>query len=172
MLLTLIHHRVQRLQTLRIKVGTKIGKGGKPTNGYYTIKFIDSFKFLSGSLDRLVESGKEGCEDSSENFPTLRKYFPENYELLLRKGIYPYEYFTDSSKMLDKELPSKEEFYSKLTLTNIKDEEYEHAKNAFTTFKCKNLADYIKLYFLSDVLFLADIWRVFQEESLKTWLRR
>ena len=109
--------------SIKIKVGTRIGKGGKPVNGYYTVKFIDSLKFLSGYLDRLVESGKEGCNDSSENFTTLKKYFPENYELLLRKGIYPYEYFTDHSKMLKRELPQKEEFYSKLTLSNIKDEE-------------------------------------------------
>ena len=71
--------------------------------------------------------------------------------------------------MLKRELPQKEEFYSKLTLSNIKDEEYEHAKNVFKTFKCKNLADYTKLYCLTDVLLLSDIWKVFTEESMKTY---
>ena len=66
--------------------------------------------------------------------------------------------------MLEEELPSKEEFYSKLRLEGIKDEEYEHAQ-----FKCKNLADYTKLYCLSDVLLLADIWKVFSGETLKTY---
>ena len=155
--------------SIKVKVGNKIGKGGTFMDLYYTIKFIDSFKFLSGSLDKLVESGKEGCEDPSENFPTIKKYFPENCGLLLRKGVYPYEYFTDPSKMLEEELPLKEEFYSKLRLEGIKDEEYEHTQNVYKTFKCKNLADYTKLYCLSDVLLLADIWKVFSGETLKTY---
>ena len=61
--------------SIKIKVGTRIGKGGKPVNRYYTVKFIDSLKFLSGSLNRLVESGKEGCKDPSK-FHNIKEIFP------------------------------------------------------------------------------------------------
>ena len=68
--------------------------------------------------------------------------------------------------MLEKELPKKGEFYSKLRFSGIKDEEY--AQNVFKTFKCKNNAKYTKLYCLSDTLQIADIWKVFTEEAFKT----
>ena len=52
------------------------------------LRFIDSFKFMSSSLDsltkNLVRGGKKlfGFEDYSEL----------QYHLLTRKGVYPYEY--------------------------------------------------------------------------------
>ena len=155
--------------SIKVKVNSKIKKDGKVKNYYYPLKFIDSLKFLSALLDKLMESSKSGCDDPSENFPILKKYFPNNYELLLRKGVYPYEYFTDYTKMLEKELPSKEAFYSKLRFSGIKDEEYQHAQNVYKTFNCKNLEMYTGLYCLSDVLQLADIWQVFIKETNKTY---
>ena len=155
--------------SIKIKVSSDVKKNGKIRNRYYTLRFIDSLKFLSAPLDKLVECSKSGCTNPSENFPILKKYFPNNYELLLRKGVYPYEYFTDYKKMLERGLPSKEEFYSKLTFSGIKDEEYQHAKNVYKTFNCKNLGTYAGLYCLSDVLQLADIWQVFTKETIKTY---
>ena len=114
--------------SIKIEVNSKVKKDGKIRYYYNTLRFIDSLKFLSAPLDKLVESSKSGCTDPSENFPILKNYFPERYELLLRKGIYPYEYFTDCSKMLEKKLPSKEAFYSKLKSSVITDEEYNYVK--------------------------------------------
>ena len=88
---------------------------------------------------------------------------------MLRKGIYPYEYFTDCSKMLEQKLPSKEALFSKLKFSGITDKEYNYAQSAYETFNCKNLAMYTGLYCLSDVLQLADIWQVFTEETNKTY---
>ena len=70
---------------------------------------------------------------------------------------------------LEKELPPKEEFYSKLRFSGITDEDYQHAQNVYKTFECKNLGEYTKLYCLSDTLQLADLWKVFSEETLKTY---
>ena len=108
--------------SIKVKVNSEIKKNGKVKNYYYTLIYtlIDSLKFLSAPLDKLVESSKSGCIDPSDNFPILKNHFPENYELLLRKGVYPYAYFTDHTKMLEKELPPKEAFYSKLKFSGIR----------------------------------------------------
>ena len=136
---------------------------------YFTLRFIDSIKFFSASLDNLVENSKLGSKDPAQNFPILKKHFPKNYPLLLRKGVYPYEYFTDYTKMLETKLPPKEAFYSQLKISGISDEEYKHAVNVYETFGCKNLGEYTELYCLSDVLQLADIWQVFTKETIETY---
>ena len=63
----------------------------------------------------------------------------QKFELLLRKGVYPYEYIDDWKGFKETELPSKEDFYSNLRLESIKDKEYQHKKNVTSTFKIKNL---------------------------------
>ena len=81
----------------------------------------------------------------------MKKYYPNKYPLLLRKGVYPCEYFTDFSKMLETELPPKEAFYSQLKFSGITDEKYEHAQNVFKMFNCKNLSEHTELDCLSGV---------------------
>jgi len=74
------------------------------------IRFIDAFKFRSSSLAKLVENLK--CDD----FKHLKKYYLEKQlNLLLRKGVFPYDYFNDQSVLDETSLPSKEKFYSSLT---------------------------------------------------------
>ena len=39
--------------------------------------------------------------------------------MLLRKGVYPYEYMDGWDKFNETSIPSKESFYSNLTMENI-----------------------------------------------------
>ena len=48
--------------------------------------------------------------------------------MLLRKGLYPYEYMDDWNKFNETSLPDKKAFYSELCLENITNEDYIHAK--------------------------------------------
>ena len=48
--------------------------------------------------------------------------------LLLRKGVYPYEYMDDWEKFNEIKLPEKEEFYSNLNLEDIRDADCMYAK--------------------------------------------
>ena len=48
--------------------------------------------------------------------------------LLLRKGVYPYEYMNDQEKFNETSLPGKEGFYSHLNREDITDVDYTHAK--------------------------------------------
>ena len=72
--------------------------------------------------------------------------------MLLRKGVYPYEYMDGWDKFNEKIIPGKELFYSKLTLENISETDYAHASNVFKKFNINNLGEYHDLYFRSDTL--------------------
>ena len=74
--------------------------------------------------------------------------------------MYPYEYIDSPVCYLEEQLPSREEFYSTLSESSITEEEYEHAKNVWNKFDCKNIGDYTDVYLLTDILLLADIFEV------------
>ena len=89
--------------------------------------------------------------------------------LLLRKGVYPYEDMDGWDKFNETSIPSKESFYSNLTMENISETDYRHANNVFKTFKLNNLGDYHDLYVQSDTLLLADIFENFRKACIKTY---
>ena len=93
----------------------------------------------------------------------MKKYYSGNQlSLLLRKGVYPYDY-VDCLKKLDEEsLPPKEAFYSKLTGESITYEDYQHAHTVWKEFNIESMKNYHKLYNLFDVLLLADIFEKFR----------
>ena len=56
--------------------------------------------------------------------------------LLLRKGVYPYEYMDNWERFDETSLPDKESFYSSLNMENIDDIDYRRAKRHTTTCRC------------------------------------
>ena len=48
--------------------------------------------------------------------------------MLLKKGVYPYEYMDSWEKFNETSLPDKKAFYSELNKEGITDEDYTHAK--------------------------------------------
>ena len=89
--------------------------------------------------------------------------------MLLRKGVYPYEYIDEWDKFNEKIIPGKESFYSNLTLENISETDYAHANNIFKKFNINNLGEYHDLYVRSDTLLLADIFENFRQSCLKNY---
>ena len=89
--------------------------------------------------------------------------------ILLRKGVYPYEYMDEWNKFNEKELPCKESFYRNLTMEDISDTDYKHANNVFEKFNINNLGKYHDLYVKSDTLLLADIFENFRQSCLKDY---
>ena len=89
--------------------------------------------------------------------------------MLLRKGVYPYEYIDEWDKFNEKIIPGKESFYSNLTLENISETDYDHANNVFKKFNINNLGEYHDLYVRSDTLLLADIFENFRQSCLKNY---
>ena len=91
------------------------------------------------------------------------------YVLLLRKGVYPYEYMDTLEKFNEISLPRKEDFYSNLNMEDISDIDYRHANNVFKRFKLKNSGDYHNLYVKSDTLSLSDVFNNFRNMCLKEY---
>ena len=65
-------------------------------------------------------------------------------------------------KLDETNLPPKEAFYSKLTVEGITYEDYQHTHTVWKEFNIESMKDYHKLYNLSYVLLLADIFENFR----------
>ena len=59
--------------------------------------------------------------------------------LLLREGVYPYEYMDRWEKFNEISILDKEAFYSKLNDEGITDEDHAHYKKVFKEFALKDL---------------------------------
>ena len=109
----------------------------------------------------------------------LIKRFASTYEfcnkdlnkfiLLLRKGVYPYEYMDNWEIFNETSLPNKESFYSNLNMENIDDIDYRRGNNVFKIFGLKNLGEYHDLYVQSDTLLLADVFKNFRNKYLEVY---
>ena len=60
------------------------------------------------------------------------------FNLLLQKGVHPYEYMNDQVKINETSLPEKKDFYSNLTIGDITDADYAHGKRVCKNFEQKN----------------------------------
>lgn len=127
---------------------TYIDKEGKEKEKTLEIKFLYSLKFTLKSLDSLVKNLGQ--------LKTLESEMGTN-KLLKKKGVFSYEYMTGFDKLQENKLPSKKEFNSKLSNTDISDENYEHAKKVWKEFECKTMRDYHDLYLKTDLLLFADV---------------
>ena len=89
--------------------------------------------------------------------------------LLLRKGVYPYEYMDSWKRFDETSLPDKKAFYSELYLEDITDEDYTHVQKVFQELGLKKPSDYHDLYFQSDTLLLADLFENFRNKSIEIY---
>ena len=144
------------------------------------LTFLDSFKFMSSSLENLVKNitkcGKcIPCKNINKacitpNYTNI-KYTTEAFQtdklkLMAQKGVYPYDYM-DSFDKFNEKLPTKEDFYSILNDEHISNEDYKHAQNVWNTFNLKNMGEYHDLYLKSDILLLADVFENFRRTCLE-----
>ena len=82
------------------------------------------------SLDKLV--------GNLNDFPIISENFPEqSRELLLRKGVFPYDWFNSLEKFNETQLPSKAGLYSKLSDSDITDDDFVHAQKVWEHFGMK-----------------------------------
>ena len=76
----------------------------------------------------------KSINDLIQKFPGIYKFCNDdlnNFVMLLRKVVYPYEYMDSWEKFNEASLPPKKDFYSELTLENISDKDYEHDQKVF-----------------------------------------
>ena len=115
---------------------------------------------------------KDFNKELIERFANIYEFYNgdlNKFILLLRKGVYPYEYMDNWERFDDTSLPDKESFYSSLNMENIDDIDYRHGNNVFKKFKLKNLGEYQDLYMQSDTLLLADVFENFRNMCIKVY---
>ncbi|XP_022164231.1 uncharacterized protein LOC111029520 [Myzus persicae] len=133
----------------------------------FTLRFIDTCRFMASKLSTIA---KNLITPDLEKFrETSKHFFNEDLSLVTRKGVYPYEFTDDWSKLEETTLPPKEDFYSTLTEEHITEGEYEHATEVWKNFNCRTLGEYSDLYLKIDVLLLADVFENFRDICLKTY---
>ena len=120
---------------------------------------------MSSSLDSLVNNLTRGGNE----FFGFEDYNESQYKLLIRKGIYPYEYMDDWDKFRETTLPPKEAFYSKLSMSGVSDQDYEHALGVWREFGINNLGEYHDLYLRMDIILLANVFEAFRKVCLDNY---
>ena len=89
--------------SIQVTVDKYIDKHGVEKEKEIELRFIDSFKFMSSSLDSLTTNLVRG----GKKLFGFEEYTPKQYDVLIRKGIYPYEYMPSWNKFEETKLPSK-----------------------------------------------------------------
>ena len=144
--------------SIKVEVDKYVDKNGEEKFKEIELRFIDSFKFMSSSLDSLVNNLAKG----NHKFWGFEKFSNNQSELLIKKGIYPYEYMDSWNKFNDIEFPNKDMFYSKLNMSDVSDKDYGHAQKVWKEFKIKNMGEYPDLYLLTDTISLANVFESFR----------
>ena len=106
-----------------------------------------------------------------QNFTNTLYNFNNRNEflLLIREGVFPYDYMDSLERLKKQNLPAKKLFYSSLSGSIISDNDYQHKKRVFKNFKCKNIEDYNNIYVKSDVLLLDNIFTSHRLRSYETY---
>ena len=124
------------------------------------LHFIDSFQFMSQSLDKLSSNLPEG------RFIYTWGEIDGDLDLMKKKGVYPYDYMDSFSRFNENQLPKREEFYSILNDIDISEDDYRHAQKVWDALKIRNLGEYHDLYLKTDALLLADVFENFRKTCL------
>ena len=115
----------------------------------FTIRFIDSYQFLSLSLRNLG--------NMMTDLPIMKSAFPN--EVIKSKGILPYNLMTSVNYIESiTKLPPKWE--------GVSEDEYNMAKSIWVKLKCKNLKEYMLYYLKVDVYLLADVFEAFRKKAM------
>ena len=90
-------------------------------------RFASTYEFCNNDTTGSTAEPSSSERSSSEHI--------NKFVLLVRKGVYPYEYADTWEKFSEISLPSKKDFYSNLNMEDISDIDYRHANNVFQVFK-------------------------------------
>ncbi|XP_065654802.1 uncharacterized protein LOC136081417 [Hydra vulgaris] len=159
-----------------IKVDEYI-KEGKKFEVKRELRFLDSYRFMPSSLEALSKNlSKDQCKNIGKlySMKKFEEFFMDSknlkkLDLLLRKGVYPYDWVDSINTFNETQLSPKESFFSKLNDEDISDNDYSHAQIVWNKFNCKTFRDYHDLYNVSDVLLPADVFENFRNVCMNCY---
>ena len=132
------------------------------------IRFIDSASILEpGSLDSLLKDLPDDAKHfMRQNAMQDGVFKPDLWEHVKSKGHFPYEWFDEPSKLLQRSLPTIEEWHSTLNRSYINQTEYDAIQNVWNRFRMASFKDWHDLYLAIDVDGLADKFEHFRSMSM------
>ena len=136
------------------------------------IKILKNEKLLLKCFNCNIHYKKKFNKDLMKKFKNTYSFCNNDlnkFILLLRKGVYPYEYMDSWERFNETSLASKEDFYSHLKMEDIHEIGYRHGNNVFKSLKLENLGDYHDLYVKSDTLLLAGVFENFRDICIKEY---
>ena len=111
--------------------------------------------FMTSSLERLAKNLRDAGRD---RFKLVKLGFPgvpdADLDLLLRKGVYPYDYMDAWERFDEEQLPSRDKFFSRLRDSECSVEDYAHAEKVWDTFHIRTMRGYHDLYLKRMLLFI------------------
>ena len=149
--------------SIKVPVEKYIDKEGNEKDKLIELRFIDSFKFMSSSLDSLTKN----LVGSRKRLFGFEDYSDLQYDLLTRKGVYSYEYVNSWDRFEETQLTPISAFYSNLNMSSMSEEDYQYAQRVWKEFGIHNLGDYHDLYLRTDVVLLANLYEDFRDTCLK-----
>jgi hypothetical protein len=129
--------------------------------------FKDSYQFLASSLRKLASNL---TINELVHTSKLADELNLDIKLLTRKGVYPYQWFDNTTKFDETKLPPIECFRSDLNDEDCDPEDYKHAHNVWNAMGCKTFGDYHDMYLKLDVALLADVFETFRYKSLEIYV--
>ena len=120
------------------------------------LRFLDSYRFLSSSLDEFVKS--------LDSLPVMDENGFKD-KLFKKKLAYPYEYLNLDNFQEPLNL-TKEDYWSTLTQSYPSDDDIKRTQELIDKNKMKNGRELTMLYLKMDVLQLADVVENFVESSI------
>ena len=152
--------------SIKVPVDSYIDKNGEEKDKLIELRFIDSFKFMSSSFDSLTKNLVRGGKKLFD----FEDYSELQYDLLTRKGVYPYGYINSWDRFNETQLLPIDVFYSNLNMSSIGEEDYQHAQQVWKEFGIHNLGDYHDLYLRTDVVLLVNVYEAFRDICLRHYI--
>ena len=122
------------------------------TSGIQCDKCKGNMELINISGDYIASFWCEGCrtkkttdlgeEVLKKNFKHISRFWEcdEKFHLMIREGLYPYEYMDSWKKFEETSLPPKDAFYSRLNMKGISDQNFEHTRQVWNTWRKRPLA--------------------------------
>ena len=137
-------------------------QSGQLVNLHESLRFLDSYQFVSQSSENLAETSK------AKNFSILKQFFSNTPGQLFVKLIQKGFFHAALSTVLKN---SKNRFPLMVTLLtgaiDFTPSDYQHALNIYQMFGCRNLGDYHNIYLITDVFRPAEMFEKFRNVRLK-----
>ena len=149
--------------SIKVPVERYMDKNGEEKDKLIELRFMDSFKFMSSSLDSLTKN----LVNSRKRLFGFEDYSELQYDLLTRKGVYPYEYINSWDRFNQTQLPPMNTFYSNLNMSSISENDYQRAQRVWEEFGICDLGDCHDLYLKTDVVLLANVFKAFRDTCLR-----